>query len=535
MGAKNCPETPRQKMIAMMYLVLTALLALNVSADILNAFVTVNESIEESSKIFFAKVEANYEAFAKAMAENEKKARPFMEKAQQVKKLSDDLVNFIENTKYELISITEGISIEEAKNISLKDIDKKDNYDIPTNYFTAGSHDGSKGKARELRLKIEEYRKAILDLVPEEKREEVSKKIGLELKSKKDLSGIEMPWEMGTFYHIILAADIVILNKLIVDVRNAESTVVTELLASIGETDFKFNKISARVVPRSRFVIAGEEYLADIFVAAYDTLESPVVEIGDAYDSTSNNIIGNVQTLEGDKGIVQYKIQASGVGLKKFGGVIKVRRPGGGFETFGFNEEYIVAAPTATVSPEKMNVFYIGVDNPISVSVPGVPNEHVRISASNARLQSTGSGKYKVRVDGGTEATINVSAEMNGQVRSMGSFKFRVKRVPDPKPTIAGVSEGNVDKAKILASPYIIPNMGDFVFDLNFTVSSFTFTIQLPNGDLIERQGNGNKLTEEMLNYIRQARKGTRMYLERIRAQGPDGTRNIGTISLRLM
>jgi len=534
MGAKNCPETPRQKLIAMMYLVLTALLALNVSVDILNAFVIVNESMEESNIIFGEKVKANYVAFDRAMAENPAKAKPLADKAVLVKKYAQEMVDFIENVKWEVIAKTDGISIEEAKTKSMRDVKKKDNYDLPTHYFIGNSHDGSEGKARELKNKIIEFKANILSVLPEEKHSEVQ--IGLNVEGTfKDLTNKDMNWEMATFYRTILAADIVLLNKLIADVRNAEAGVVIELLSSIGETDFKFNKIAAKVVPKSKFVISGEEYEADIFVAAYDTVEAPEVIIGSSWDSITNKVIGNTQTLEGVDGLVKYKIGAGGVGVQTFGGIIRIKQPGGGIKEYGFNEEYVVGAPTATVSADKMNVFYIGVDNPVSISVPGVPNEKVRPSISNGSLKPQGNGKYIVRVDGGNEASINVAADMSGQTRAMGSFKFRVKRVPDPVPFIAGVREGNIEKGRLIASPVIIPVLENFEFDLSFSIVSYTFTIQLPGGDLIDKQGSGNRLTQEMIGYIQNARRGQRCYIENIRAQGPSGTRSIGAITLRLM
>jgi gliding motility-associated protein GldM len=534
MGAKNCPETPRQKLIAMMYLVLTALLALNVSVDILNAFIVVNESIEKSNEIFSEKVEANYSAFERALAENETKVRPDYDKAKQVKAWADEMVAYIQSIKWEVIAKTEGISLENAKTVSIKDVKRKDNYDTPTNYFIGDSPDGSKGKARELKDKIIEFKQNILSVLPEEKHESVQ--IGLHVEeSLRDPNGKVKNWEMFYFYRTILAADIVILNKLITDIRNAESGIVTELLTSIGETDFKFNKIAAKVVPRSKFIISGEEYEADIFVAAYDTIDAPEVIIGTAYDSISGTVQGTTKVLEGERGLVKYRVPSGGPGVQTFGGIIRLRQPGGGIVEYGFNEEYVVGAPTATVSADKMNVFYIGVDNPVTISVPGIPNEKVRPSMTNGRLTPQGGGKYIVRVEGGNEAVVSVAAELGGQTRSMGQVKFRVRRVPDPVPFIAGVREGNIEKARLVASPVIIPVLENFEFDLSFTIVSYTFEIQMPGGDIIEKQGSGNRLTQEMIGYVQNARRGQKCYITNIRASGPSGTRSIGAITIRIV
>jgi len=534
MGSKNCPETPRQRLISMMYLVLTALLALNVSVDILNAFVIVNESMEETNRIFSEKVASNYAAFDKALTENPAKVRPQHDKAMQVKQWTQELVDYIEGVKFEVISKTEGISLEEAKTISLRDIGKKSNYDIPTNYFIGNSVDGSLGKARELKNKIIEYKKTVLDLFPEEERGKVQ--IGLNVEGTFfDLSNKEMNWEMATFYRTILAADVVLLNKLVAEVRNTEADVVNALFSGVDAGDFKFNAITAKVVPKSKFVISGESYEADIFVAAYDTIDAPEVIIGAAWDTINNKVIGESKKLEGERGLVKYSVPASGSGLQKFGGVIRIKQPGGGVKEYGFNEEYVVAAPTATVSADAMNVFYIGVENPVSISVPGVPNESVRASMSGGSIVSKGNGKYAVTVTGGTEATITVSADMDGQARNMGTFKFRIRRVPDPVPVIAGVRGGSVEKGRLLANPVIIPLLENFVFDLSFSIVSYTFEIVQPNGDILDRPGTGGRLTPEMINSIQNARRGQRVYLTNIRASGPSGTRDIGTINLRIM
>jgi len=529
-------ETPRQKMIGMMYLVLTALLALNVSADILNAFIIVNESIEETNKVLEQKVEANYAAFEKALAENPAKTKSQYEKVKKIKDYSDNLVNYIKDVKDELISLTEGISIEQAKETGVKDLKAKDNFDKPTNYFIGQSSDGSQGKARELKNKIIEFKENVLKTLDERERSLVKLGLNVEGNDFKDLSGMKMNWEMYTFYHQILAAAVVLLNKTVADVRTAEADVISQLYSSIDAGDFKFNKIAAKVVPNSKFLIQGEEFTADIFVAAFDTIVSPEVIIGSGIDTNTLEVKGTPETLEGEGGIVTYRATASSIGLQTYGGKILVKSPMGGVQEYPFWGEYIVAAPTATVSADKMNVFYIGVDNPVSVSVPGVPNDKVNVSISNGRMSSNGGGKYTVRVESGFDTKVNVSADMGGQNRSMGSFEFRVRKVPDPVAYIAGIREGNIPKANLIASSVIIPKLENFEFDLNFIVTSFTFVMSMAGNELVEKAATGNKLTQDMINMIQNAKRGQKCYIENIKAKGPDGReRSLGTISLRIV
>jgi len=522
-------------MISMMYLVLTALLALNVSVDILNAFVIVNDSMEKTNQILDQKVESGYVFFEQAMAENPAKTAPMYEKAKKVRELANELVTVLEYAKWEVISITEGISIEEAKVTPMAKLSKKDNYNKPSNYFVGASHDGSGGKARELKEKIINFKTEALGLLDENSRGLLNIGLDVEGNEFQDLSGNRMNWEKATFYHTILVADIVLLNKLIAEVRNAEADIVAQLFTNVDSGDFKFNKIEARVVPRSRFVIVGEEYEADIFVAAFDTIVSPEVIVGSGIDTSTMNVLGTPRTLEGIGGIVKYKVPATSVGQQSFGGKIRIASPKGGTLEFPFAAEYMVAAPTATVSADKMNVFYIGPENPVSISVPGVANEHVRPSISNGRLVSKGGGKYSVFVETGNEATVNVSAEINGQVRSMGSFPFRVRRVPAPVAKIGGLAEGRIQKA-VLQNSVLIPTLENFEFEgYNFVIISYKFGTTLPGNEWFETNVQGNSLTQEVRNIINNARRGQRCFFEDITARAPNGElRKLNPITLSI-
>jgi gliding motility-associated protein GldM len=159
-------ETPRQKMIGMMYLVLTALLALNVSKQIMDAFLVVNESMETTNENFSKKLDNTYSKFKMQYQLNANKVGPYWEKAQKASAISDKLLRYVDSIKYVLIMKTDGIAtLEEAKKLNLRDSKKKDNYDVGTNFFIAGSTDGSAGEARVLRDKIEKFKKEMLELV----------------------------------------------------------------------------------------------------------------------------------------------------------------------------------------------------------------------------------------------------------------------------------------------------------------------------------------------------------------------------------
>jgi len=312
---------------------------------------------------------------------------------------------------------------------------------------------------------------------------------------------------------------------MISEVRNAEADVVAQLYTAVSADDFKFDEIAAKVIPKSNYILTGEEFVAQIFVAAYDTKQTPEIIVGSSVDSTSLEITGEQMKVEEvENGVGIYRVAAGGIGVQTYGGVIKVTAPSGATKAYPFNGEYIVAQPSATVSPTKMNVFYIGVDNPVSISVPGVPTENVRPSISNGTLSKTGNGEYIVKVTGGTSSTVNVGAEIDGANRSMGSFEFRVKRVPSPVATIAGKVDGSIGKGSLLGAGAIIPVMENFDFELYYTIVGFDMLIQTQGQDLATAHSNNGSFTGQMKQLIQNSARGKRVTFEKIRARGPDGS-----------
>ncbi len=536
MGATNCPETPRQRMISMMYLVLTALLALNVSKEVLEAFVTVNETMEVTNENFTKKMDNSYQGFLTAYNAAKEKVGPYYQKAMIVQKSSKELIDYINNLKAELIAKVQGISVEEAKKFPLKEIDRKDNYDDPTVFFIGDSQDGSAGKSLELKNKINDYRKKMLEMIDVKYRDHFNKSLGLKTDiSYTDADGKSQNWEMHHFYHTIMAATITILNKMVAEVKNVEFDVVSQLFSAVRAEDFSFDKIVAKVVPKTNYVLVGDDYEADIFVAALDTKENPEVIVGSSVDTTTNKISGTTRVVPASQGVGKLKIPAGAEGEQKFGGLINIKTPSGGLKSYPFQSEYIVGRPSATVSAEKMNVFYVGLENPVSISVPGVPFEKIKASMTNGTLTPKGKGKYIAKVSSpGQKAIITVSADMGGKIAPMGKNEFRCKRVPDPIAMVGGLKEGIISKEKLKAAGAIIPAMPpDFEFEMFFTVTSYSFTI-IKGNEVLEKTVKGNRFTPEVISAINNAGKGQRITFEYIKAQGPDGSHSLQPVNLKL-
>jgi gliding motility-associated protein GldM len=277
MGATNCPETPRQRMISMMYLVYTALLALNVSVEILQAFVTVGDSMETTNALFSTKIDNSYYSFEKAYLANPEKVGANWEKAKQVRKETKDIVNYIDEMKYELVATVEGLKggKSEAKKIltelGYEGIKAKDDYTKPTQYFIGGTEQGTGAKAMELRKKIEAYQENMLKLADTRF---VDKLKNMQINTKasyKNQSGQKLNWQMYNFNNTITLADLVLLNKFKSEIQNAEFDMVNSLLSAVSADDYKFDNVRAKVVPTATYVMQGDSYEAQVFVAAYDS------------------------------------------------------------------------------------------------------------------------------------------------------------------------------------------------------------------------------------------------------------------------
>lgn len=518
MGATNCPETPRQRMISMMYLVYTAMLALNVSAEILNAFVTVGDSVEVSNNLIASKVEGSYIAFENAYNGNPGKVGENWAKAQEVRKKTKVMLDYIDNIKYELHAMTDGLKggVAESKKLlaekGFSAIVKKDNYNEPTRYFLAGTEDGSAGKALELRKKIEAYQADMLSYVSSEAYKKQLKSMQIQTEGTwKNAAGQSLNWQQYNFFHMIITADMVLLNKFKSEIQNAEMDLVNYLYSQISADDFKFDQVVARVLPKSTYIIQGGQYEADVIVAAYDS---------------KSELRGEVrgQNIVGDSGMLKLKFGAGALGQQKYNGTIFVKKETGEVP-YEFESEYFVAAPSATISPTNMNVFYIGVDNPVSISVPGANSKDIvaTVSGAGATLTKVKDGEYTVKVTKQETCQINVRAKIGGKEMDMGTMKFRTKRIPNPIAMVGKQQGGKIDKDVLAAQGGLRVEKGDFDFPVTYRIASFKIQI-IGGGDAKPATTvTGAKFPPDIIAQIKKARRGTKVYLEDITAVGPVG------------
>jgi len=540
-------ETPRQKMIGMMYLVLLALLALTVQKEVLDAFVLVDEGLTKTTGNFYLKNDVIYEEFDRAAAENPVKAGPWQAKALDVKSRSDELYRYIQDLKLEIIRKSEGDDTEaiQGEEIHGDKIGAKDDTFIPAEIMIGSANDG---KGNDLKMAIEEFREHLLSLVDEENEgTRQSIESNLDTQDPEPVKGVQESWQSEHFENLPLIAVITLMSKMQSDVRNAEADILDYLYTQIDAGSFKFNLIEPVIISNSNHIVRGGEYEADVFMAAFDTTQEPIVYVGQ-YDSTiaddgtiEYQMVGELGRdydtipVEGGKGVYRVPTSAStATGWKSWGGIIALKRMDGSFTNKPFTSGYTVAPQSIVVSPTAMNALYQAVDNPIEISVPGYSASSISATINNGRMPGSGANYNAVPTREGT-ADISVSVTVDGVRRSMGSRRFRVAKVPDPDPTIAGRNFGTLGKGDILAEMGLKAEMPEwFLFDLEFRITSFTLsaTVGQFSQDFPSTSAN---FTSEQRQIIQGMRSGTRLIFTDCMAIGPDGgTRNLGTLSVKL-
>lgn len=520
MSGGNCPETPRQKMIGMMYLMLTAMLALNVSGDLLNAFDLVDQSIRNQKRSTEEKLGLSYYNFEAKAEQNAAKVKPKYELALDVKAKSDSLVNYVQALKQTIIDVADG----------------KDSGSTPENYVNKSDQDKAsqvmmveKGgdRLRDFRTALVNYREAMLNAAQADTSLPVDSMLIHTIQTSIEAPAIDASqlelnqWGSKMFEHLPIAATMGLLSAVQSNVRNVETDVINYLYKSIDAASYKFNVLVPLVIPEAQYVIQGGQYKADIMLAAYDDTMQPIVSVG-----------GQQLPVEGGRG--KYVASASSVGMKEYSAKLQVPDPlTGNLVDYDVKASYEVGAPSLVVSATKMNAMYRGLDNPIEVSVAGVSPSDLSASCSGGSMSRSGSG-YIVRPGAAKEISINVSAKTDGKVQNFGSKKFRVYDVPDPVVAVVGSKNGNFTKSAV-NNFEVKAELKDFVFDVSFKVTSFVVSTT-KNGFLVsETVKSGSKLNKAASDLMKGVARNSRVYIESVKAVGPDGReRSLNGITLKM-
>ena len=483
-------ETTRQRMINIMYLVLLAMLALNVSDTILNAFKNINDSLETSKNNVNLSIDQLFSAFENSKLKEEPvRAQPIYDKAKQAKAAADGLNGYIESLKQKFTIAGDGIDPETG------DLKRRENMDIGQTIMI------NQKEGEKLKQKINDTREKLISLLDPADRKNVS----FSLEAKDPARKRKGKWEDVYFGEgTPLTAVMTILTKLQTDTKNAEAEVVKKLFGNMDKALVNIDQFAAVAVAPTSYVIQGQPYTAEVFLTASDSKSNP--------DITVN---GSALTVKNGK--ATYTGSTGGVGVFKWVGTIRVRQTDGQIKEYKTQEQsYQVAKPSATVSSTKLNVIYAGIPNPFSVSAAGFPLQSVKASIS-AGSMSGGNGNYMVNVGGsqvGSEVSISVSADNNGKTVSLGSQKFRIKAIPAPVAKVGGRSGGDVASVQLKSESEIEADLDDFPFDVRFKILRYKITIIKPRSDAVTIAGSGGSFTGAVRTAMNAITPGTRVFLK---------------------
>jgi gliding motility-associated protein GldM len=504
-GNMSIPKEPRQLMINLMYLVLTAMLALNVSAEIINAFFALEKGITNSSNIVDKNIVGVTEALKVSVSANPKYAS-WQTKADQAKKIGAEFETYVEEQRLKMFELGGGKHPDHPD----RPYHYKDK-DVTTNYFV------TQGNGTKLEEKIKATRDAYLALIDAEDKKQIAESMPLaaeEIPADAKEAGVKT-WAELKFKQMPIAAVMPTLAKIKNDSKNSTAAILNYCLdKASGKIDYKPDSYICAIAPKKAYLITGrDKFEADITMGAYSSTSSAI------------SITANGSGLKIDKGIAHYSGGTESTpGEKTFTATATLRNPATGQATTVKGEfKYEVGQASATVSADMMNVFYIGVDNPITIAAAGVSSNKLQVSGSGGGISLSGTGKSRVvRVSTptvpGQECKVTVSA---GTEMAAVSFPFRVKRIPDPVAKLGKESSGQMGTGEFKAQGGVMAVLENFDFNAKCEIVGFEFTRAPKRDDAVTNINVGPRYDAKSTLLRDQAKPGDMYYFDNIKAKCP--------------
>lgn len=497
------PAEPRQKMINLMYLVLTAMLALNVSAEILNAFRTVdnslistNKTIDQSTATIMKSLEDK-----KSDPQSKMKAEIWYPKAEKATQLSADVFNYIQKLRMQIMTAAQ---FNPTKENNFDSSFKQDNLDIATRIMV------EEGEGKKLYAKLAEYKKNLLAIDPEIAKE-FGNSLQIDLNMPKTQDKGNKTWEAAYFHMVPTIAAVTILSKFQNDVKTSENKVVAFCHQQVGHVTVRFDNFAPIIGQSSNYLMPGQTIEIKAGVGAFSAAAKPTITIG-----------GQVQTVN-DSGFVRYSTPvAAGLGQKSIPVHIVYTDQEGNQRTIDRLVNYTVGQSSTAISLPEMNVLYIGYPNKITVSGGGVGAEKIGINVAGggASYTKTAPGEFIVNVSQQTD-NCTISAMADG--KNIGALTYRVRQMPEPIATVGGMKSGTyVNAGTIQAQSGVGAYIENFPLNLKYTVTRFTVVGTNEDGDIIKEVCNGNTFTPRAKQMMKNLKSGDIITFEEIRAKGPD-------------
>ncbi|HEV8082615.1 MAG: gliding motility protein GldM [Chitinophagaceae bacterium] len=495
------PREPRQKMINIMYLVLTAILALNVSNEVINAFRVVNTSLITSNENITSSNETIYKSLGDKLAnpQSHDKAVIWEPKAMAAKKYSESLSSYIESLKYDL---KKGADLkmrwDKVKKDSVEDY-RMDNLDASTRLFETN------GKGKDLEARLQKYKQDMLNIDPSIKAQ-FEATFPVNIKPPLSQDGTEKDFTQSFFHMTPTIAALTMLSKFQNNVKNAESEIVTYCHNQIGAVEVHMDQVGVLVGQNSNYLMPGQELQITAGVGAYSSAAAPTISINGSNVNVSNGQGTYTTTVSGGSGERTVNVNVS------------FRDENNKIQTKSMPVKYTVGTPGgAAVMLDKMNVFYIGVPNPVTIS-SGTGWDKTHVSMTSGSLSSAGgTGKYIVNVSAVGKTTINVNADGKNS-----SYDFRIKRIPDPILKVGPSSGGRIQSVVFKNQQFARADLENFDFDARFSVVSATVYFSGANFPSVQSAtisgGNLGGISAQLQKCI----PGSSVNFDNVKVQGPD-------------
>ncbi|MDR2384258.1 MAG: gliding motility protein GldM [Tannerella sp.] len=501
-GISSNPNSPRQKMINLMYLVFIAMMAINVSSEVLEGFELVEKSLRASTENSTQRNEHIKANLDKAYEANAAKAGEWYSKGTDVKQQTDDLFNYISELKLRIVQEADG------KKGDVSNINHKDDLEASSRIMLAPIV----GEGKKLKEKIEIYRAFVGKMIDDPYKKEMFESV-LSTEVPKKGGIIPGSWENALFENMPVAAAITLLTKMQSDIRFVEGEVLSTLITNVDEKDYRVNKIQALVIPKSQVITRGMPYEAQLALAAVDSTKQPEYYLGNTL--LKNNIIN---------------ITANTVGEHPFTGKIIVDG-----ETYPFSSTFSVTETSATIAPLLMKFLYESINNDVEISISGVPS-----GAITASLEGSGKIEPKekniwtvsgLNMNASPKISIVLRANVGGRT-VQESKEFNVRPLPPPLPFIAykdaggttrSFKGGAIAKRALVEASGVQAAIDDGVLNVPFTVTSFQMMIVDAMGNFIPETSNSSEFTPRQKDLIRNLARGKQFFITNVKAIDPAG------------
>lgn len=479
----------RQKMINLMYLVFIAMLALNMGKKVLSSFGYLNEKLQDANTTAISDIEGILMDLSTKASEQPDKYGVINEKAIQINQLSSEFYSYLGSVKDSLM-----LSVDPEKQTDYESMDSETAGD---EFFFTGEKLTPSGEA--FVAKIASYKEGVVAIMGDKMKEDLLNNLTKRFDtSDQEVKGLPQPqpWIRNRFEGFPLVATLTNISVMQSDVKTSEKEIYNTLLgkqlsadASISNSTYK-----AIVIPSKPAYFAGEEFKGTIVLGRYDASLKP------------EKVVINGSTVSGrENGAAVVKFRTSKLGENTIKGSFVFKQDGKEVLIPITSSYLVVSKPnSAVVSADKMNVVYRGVDNPITISMPGVSDSNVNASAQGLR-KASGVGKYTMNPGSGSEVVINVTGKTSdGTVIKSPPVSFRIKDIPAPAAAIRR-EVGSISLPKSsLAKSEIEAVMMDFDFDLNLSVTSFK--IKVPGQPTVVV--NGSRLDSRAQSALLNANRG---------------------------